>query len=119
MIQALPRYDPSSSVEDGAVHYGNSGVQNGWYGVKVLWIVAPAYRGPFLVRGRRADRTVRVRFGPGPHPGKELRTRAGTGGFDGGWPARPSEIRLRASGCYGFQIDGVGFSDVVIFKAAA
>jgi hypothetical protein len=81
-----------------------------WAGQKVLWFVRPRYRGPVLVRGRRLDGPGLVRFGRGVMPAAELRLPAGTG-------EQPSFTRLRSLGCYAYQIDGVGFSRVIVFRA--
>jgi hypothetical protein len=81
-----------------------------WGGQKVLWFVHPRYHGPVLVRGRRIDGSGLVRFNRGDPPGAELRMPAGTS-------ERPSFTRLRAPGCYAYQIDGSSFSRVVVFRA--
>ena len=81
-----------------------------WAAQKVLWFVHPSYRGPVLVRGRRLDAAGLVRFDRGVLPAAELRLAAGT-------TERPSFTRLRALGCYVYQIDGVGFSRVIVFRA--
>ena len=81
-----------------------------WAGQKVLWFVHPRYRGPVLVRGRRLDGAGLVRFGRGVLPARELRLPAGTS-------EQPSFTRLRSLGCYAYQIDGVGFSRVIVFRA--
>lgn len=81
-----------------------------WGGQKVLWFVHPRYHGPVLVRGRRIDGSGLVRFNRGDPPAAELRMPAGTS-------ERPSFTRLRAAGCYAYQIDGSSFSRVIVFRA--
>jgi hypothetical protein len=81
-----------------------------WAAQKVLWFVDPSYHGPVLVRGRRLDGPGLVRFDRGVLPAAELRLASGT-------TERPSFTRLRALGCYAYQIDGVGFSRVIVFRA--
>lgn len=80
-----------------------------WFGNKVLWIVDPAYGGPVLIRGRQLDGPNELRFEGGNVPPRELRIR----------PARdrPSFTRVRSPGCYGYQLDGLGFSYVLVFEA--
>jgi hypothetical protein len=34
-----------------------------------------------------------------------------------GWRTFPSHTRVRATGCYAYQIDGTNFSRVVVFRA--
>jgi hypothetical protein len=88
-----------------------------WSGNKVLWIVAPRYRGPLLIRGRQLDGPNLVRFDRGSLPPVELRLPASGVEFADGFRDRPSFTRLRAAGCYAWQIDGTTFSRVVVFRA--
>jgi hypothetical protein len=83
-----------------------------WFGKKVLWAVDTAYRGPVLVRGRQLDGPNPLRFNRGVVPPRELQIPASP-------PPRgqPSFTRVRAPGCYGYQVDGVGFSYVIVFEA--
>jgi hypothetical protein len=81
-----------------------------WGGQKVLWFVHPRYHGEILVRRRRIDGSGVVRFDRGDVPAAELRMPAGTSD-------RPSFTRLRAPGCYAYQVDGSNFSRVVVFEA--
>lgn len=87
-----------------------------WGGNKVLWFVHPRYRGPVLIRGRQLDGPYRVRFGRGNVPLRELRITPGETQQRGG-RAEPSSSRLRAPGCYGYQVDGKTFSRVIVFRA--
>jgi hypothetical protein len=95
-----------------------------WSGQKVLWFVAPTYRGPVLIRGGRLDAPDTLRFERGKLPPTELRIPATTrGGYPPGSKLvgqryRPSYTRLRAPGCYAYQIDGTTFSRVIVFTAA-
>src|SRR6266516_1153447 len=85
-----------------------------WSGAKVLWFVAPRYRGPVLIRGGRLDHPDRLRFNRGMIPPLEMRIhRVFSGPRD-----RPSYTRLRAPGCYAYQVDGTNFSRVVVFQAS-
>jgi hypothetical protein len=89
-----------------------------WSGQKVLWIVRPSYAGPVLIRGHRIDGPQGLGFGEGHVPSDELRLTASQAS-DSGWSGRmwPSYTRLRAPGCYGWQIDGTNFSTVIVFRA--
>lgn len=92
-----------------------------WGGQKVFWFVLPRYRGPVLIRGRQLNGPHGVRFESGGRPAPELRIRRGETVYWTGQPdrsrGRPSYTRLRAPGCYGYQIDGTTFSRVVVFRA--
>jgi hypothetical protein len=91
-----------------------------WGGQKVLWFVHARYRGPLLVRGRQLDGPNGVRFERGDVPPRELRVAVGESVHWSGQPAgsrgKPSFTRLRAPGCYGYQIDGTTFSRVIVFR---
>jgi hypothetical protein len=87
-----------------------------WGGSKVLWYVAPAYHGPVLVRGHQLDGPNEMRFELGNIPPLELDI--GAGGTDpGGSSSLPSYTRLRAPGCYAYQVDGTTFTEVIVFPA--
>lgn len=91
-------------------------LERGWYRHKTLWAISPAYRGPLLVRGARIDAPGKVRFAARSGLQRTLR-------FPGHWPGTtgwryvPSATGLRGPGCYAFQLDGLGFTRVVVFEA--
>jgi hypothetical protein len=91
-----------------------------WGAGKTLWVATARYRGPVVVRGREIDGPHAVRFGKARVPSASLRLAAPGAysvGEPAGWRAWPSETRLRAGGCYAFQVDGANFSLVVVFRA--
>jgi hypothetical protein len=90
-----------------------------WGGQKVLWVGSPSYSGPVLIRGRQLDGPHLVRFGNAHNPSAELQLTASRASSQT-WTGRewPSYTRLRAAGCYGWQVDGTTFSDVIVFRAA-
>src|SRR5437660_1526072 len=72
------------------------------------------------VRGRQLDGPNGLRFGGGNVPATELLFHApGEARPDppNGWTYEIDNTRVRAPGCYAYQIDGETFSDVVIFRA--
>jgi hypothetical protein len=83
-----------------------------WSGQKVMWVLNPAYHGRVLIRGRQLDGPNELRFDRGLVPPREKRVVGG--GLVVGWA---SFTRLRADGCYGYQIDGKSFSRVIVFEA--
>ena len=83
-----------------------------WSGQKVMWILNPAYHGRILIRGRQLDGPNELRFERGLVPPREKRVVSG--GLVVGFA---SFTRLRADGCYGYQIDGKSFSRVIVFEA--
>jgi hypothetical protein len=103
--------------------YGTREVMFGgpWFGEKVFWYVAPSYRGPVLLRGRQLDGSRRLGFNGKRIPLPELRIAPSDSvrwqGQPPGSRGVPSDVRLLAAGCYGFQIDGTIFSRVVVVTA--
>ena len=83
-----------------------------WSGQKVNWIVDPSYRGRILIRGRQLDGPNELRFEHGLVPPREMHL-IGRGPHT----SSPSYTRVRADGCYGYQIDGARFSRVIVFLA--
>ena len=91
---------------------------SGWSGNKVLWWVVLTYTGPLLIRGHRLDGREFLRFERGSPPPLELRIPAGRGtAYANGARDRPSYTRVRAAGCSAYQIDGMTFSRVIVFRA--
>jgi len=91
---------------------------------KTLWIAAPAYEGPVLVRGRRLDGDAPLRFGAnGQYDLEELqlpvRAWATSDGVDPSWRQWPSYTGAEGAGCYGYQIDGLDFTRQVVFELVA
>jgi len=95
-------------IPPGSDFYGGK-----WFGQKVLWMVDPVYRGPVLVRGRQLDGPNELRFDRGLFPPRQMRI------LPSSFPrrGRASYTRMRAPGCYGYQVDGLSFSYVIVFEA--
>jgi hypothetical protein len=93
----------------------------GWSGQKVLWIGAPTYTGPVLIRGIRLDGDSPVAFQAGGGnpalPELQFPPRPPVNVSATGWRNWPSATLLKAPGCYAWQIDGTTFSTVLVFKA--
>lgn len=91
-----------------------------WQGQKVLWYVAPSYRGRVLIRGRRLDGPGWLGLDGTRVPRNELRiepyetvTWSGQPRYSRGIP---SSVRALSSGCYGVQVDGATFSNVLVVQ---
>jgi hypothetical protein len=110
-VLAFPQFAFFYPVRPQQVYYPSD-----WSGNKVLWI-ARLYRGPVLIRGAQLDGPNTMRFGLGHTPAKEMRLTSIGGTSPGGWQDRPSSTRLRAAGCYAWQVDGTTFSRVIVFRA--
>lgn len=107
-----------------------SGIQaSRWRAGRAVWIGGPAYRGPVLVRGGRVDGRGGLGFGMAVVPRRELRLPGGSWeersatfrrwhqAAHKGWRFADSLMRVRTNGCYAVQIDGLSFSDVIVFSA--
>jgi len=109
-----------------------------------VWLIEPTYTGPVLVRGRQANGQQAVLFAQpitfpgsaflpaGPPPGnpvitvqiggdvvpfyRELDLPAAPGGGDSQfWRMFFARTHIDAPGCYGFQVDGLSFSETLFF----
>lgn len=87
----------------------------GWGGMKVLWAVDPKVAAPVLVRGRQLDGTNEVRFEDPARP--ELVLDPSEDALPGGWRDYPSYTRLRAPGCYAYQVDTTEGTWTIVFRA--
>jgi hypothetical protein len=92
--------------------------RDGWYGFKTLWFVEPTYSGPVLIRGVRIDGIGPVGFGEAPVIGHLIIPPGPTmnEGSDG-YRQAPGGAFVKASGCYGWQVDGSDFSYALVFQA--
>src|SRR5205814_5413216 len=88
---------------EGVYYFGGALEEGGWYYLKVLWVGSPDYRGPVLVRGGRVDAPGELRFERGADPPAELRLDAASTP-PGNWGNWPTYTRLRAPGCYAYQL---------------
>ncbi len=110
---------------DGNVAYAHEG----WHWNKVVWARDPQYTGPIVMRGRQLNGPETLRFqrieGAGPTPELALPSlhvpAYTTGNRDDapGWEDIMTWVVVRASGCYGVQIDGAGFSTTIVFEVLA
>ena len=110
----------------------NAYEQDGWYWNKVVWARDPQYTGPVVIRGRQLDGPATLRFqwiregDPSPElarsslhvPPYSPESSRLTGG-SGWWEEIMTYVVVRAPGCYGVQIDGVGFSTTIVFAVPA
>jgi hypothetical protein len=91
-----------------------------WQGQKVFWYITPSYRGRVLLRGKRLDGAGWLGFNGMRVPRDELRIEPYDTVSWSGQPRYsrgiPSGVRALSSGCYGVQVDGKTFSNVVVFE---
>jgi hypothetical protein len=88
-----------------------------WENLKTHVFSVPDYQGPFLVRAKRLDLPGPVRLGAGPSQTAPLVVPRGqTPNGTNGWREIPYFTFVKAPGCYGWQIDGLTFSDVIVVR---
>jgi hypothetical protein len=100
---------------------------------KVIWVFAKGYGGPILLRGDRIDGPGRLRFehylgaanypGSGPGTGPHRQVLYVRGGLHASAPdaleSEPDVLYVDGPGCYAVQADGVGLSQVLVFRVPA
>ncbi len=106
-----------------------------WHALQTLWFSMPGYNGPFVVRGRRLGKPGPIAVQPsgtGLTPGSgPLVVAAGPtinsyGSYRGpsfktfvGYRSVPGSTWVKSPGCYAWQVDGRGFSEVIVVDALA
>jgi hypothetical protein len=94
---------------------------------KVAWISDPKYTGPVRIRGGRIDGSGELLLGgPDNHwTGPPVKTVDGTDLYPeldfldshtisrSGWRVWPSATYVAMPGCYSWQVDGLGFSEII------
>lgn len=113
---ARPILDEGASLTYVTHDQGAGWVDHTWGGAKVLWAVDPAQTGPVLVRGRQLDGPGKLAFEDPAIPELVLHADSPQGLGDG-WHDNPSYTRLRAPGCYAYQIDTADSTWTVVFTA--
>ena len=117
---ALAGSGPVYSVGN-VIAYGSK-MSDGIFPAKVLWVAAPNYPGPALIRGRQLDGPGGVFFSNSRKVSElrfELDTRVRAGASDQGWRYLPSTVNVEGPGCYGLQIDGPGWTTTITMRAFA
>jgi hypothetical protein len=89
----------------------------GWYGTKVPWASGSGYRGWALIRTVRLDGPghgrVQLQLADGPTMGEALAVNV-----QADWQFWSGSTEVTGPGCYAYQVDGSGFTEVIVFRAA-
>lgn len=115
---------------DGVLHAtgpmpGDAGSAS-WGNQFSMFIIAPTYSGPVLARGHQLDGPHALLFNGGLDqiagfsPAtltllSQLRIEGGTA-FGSPWANWSAYLRMQAPGCYAIQLDGLSFSEIVVFR---
>lgn len=94
-----------------------------WRGTKTLWFSMPSYQGPFIIRAKRLDGSSMINIdsasdGPSSTPGPLVVPPGPTLNSQDGWREAPGGTWVTAPGCYGWQVDGLTFSEVIAIRFA-
>jgi hypothetical protein len=107
--------DNAGDLRHGKVNLAHG--PSGWDNLKTHFFSIPAYQGPFLVRAQRLDRPGPIRLGGGPSQTAPLVVPRGpTPNGTHGWREIPYLTFVKAPGCYGWQVDGLTFSEVIVAR---
>lgn len=103
-----------------------------WHALETIWFAEPGYNGPFLIRAARLGRRGPIEVEPsstGQSPGSgSLFVPAGPtlnsypqpgAGVYRGYRTVPGSTWVKSPGCYAWQVDGRGFSDVIVVRLLA
>jgi hypothetical protein len=71
------------------------------------------------IRGARIDAPGSIAFGEGPDQEELIFPPGPTVNGRDGWREAPGGTYVKAPGCYAWQVDGVGFSTIIVFRAVA
>jgi hypothetical protein len=77
----------------------------------------PSVTGTVLIRGQQIDGPINspqwIGFGDGDVPDFTLHWEITS---EAGWANLPSDVRIPAPGCYAYQVDAQGRSEVIVFQ---
>jgi hypothetical protein len=98
-------------------------------GSRSIWAINPSYQGTVLIRGQQLGGKNPLRFNggldqvnsnsQGTEPILNALRLNGQQGQNSSWSSFVTFTRMQAPGCYGIQVDGQNFSEVIVFQASA
>ncbi|HEX8982637.1 MAG TPA: hypothetical protein VF792_07705 [Ktedonobacterales bacterium] len=115
---------------DGVLHAVRPAVDSSgaaaWGYQFTLFVIDPVYQGPLLARGAQINGSHPLLFNGGLDQASgfspqtitllsQLRLESGPA-FGAPWPTFPAYLRMLEPGCYAIQIDGVTFSEMILFR---
>ena len=106
---------------DEVVYLGDGPMAGDHRAIPLRWVMSPGQVGPILIRGRALDGSDGLRFGiedPQPELPVWQRINAETRDWMV-WRRTADDIAVPGPGCYAVQIDGLDFSQVIVFEVVA
>jgi hypothetical protein len=94
----------------------NPPTQDGWLTLKTLWFSTPTYTGPFVIRVARLDGEGQVGLGAARIEAPLVVPPGPTLNGSDGYRTSPGSLWVKAPGCYGWQVDGLTFSETVVVQ---
>ncbi len=88
-----------------------------WRAAKTVFATRPPNAGPLVIRGWRVDAPGDVMFDRADVFGPSVVSDTPPNSNAGGWYNDVLTTLVPAPGCYAIQVDGAGFSEVMIFRA--
>jgi hypothetical protein len=116
-LVAVTKPSDAAPARRGFLRFRKYAEHPGWFFLKTLWFSFPRYQGPALIRGRQLDGTGPVGIGEVPTTTDSLFHAGPTVNGGGGFREWPGGTWIRAPGCYAWQVDGMGFSYTIVFRA--
>ena len=91
----------------------------GWLAFNTIWVSSPSYQGPFSVRAVRLDRSGPVALQGGARLASIVVPAGQNLNQLDGWRAVPDGTSVRGPGCYGFEVDTLHTSELIVIDAVA
>jgi hypothetical protein len=115
-------------ADTGDVTHGRAdiaaGSKHSWRALQTLWFAMPGYDGPFVVRAARIGARSPIEVQPGgtgliPGSGPLVVPAGATINTQDGYRTVPGSTWVTSPGCYGWQVDGRGFSEIIVVNVVA
>ena len=123
-----------NALGNGPVYVFSAEIVGSGHGNKVAWAADPSYSGPIRIRGGRIDGSGQLLFeAPDNYwrgaPVKKveeadlypeldfLESHSIFPNVPPGWRMWPSDTYVASPGCYAWQVDGIGFTEVITFHS--
>lgn len=87
-----------------------------WPSLKTHWFSEPSYSGPFSVRVTRLDGTTPVIQGLTPAATPLVVPPGPTVNGGDGWREAPYPTYMKQAGCYGWEVDGLTFRELIVLR---